>query len=660
MKKFSIYLAALSILAIMSSCDDFLNTAPGSQISEEDVYTSVANTELQIRSIYDLLGENRSYRKHLVSYLGVNTDIEMHTGSLAEANLPAPTGDRKTMAVYNMRSNDNKDGFMDTDGRDPYSRIYTGIERANLAIAGIEKYNGTTPTNAQMANLLGEALTWRSFFYNDLIKIWGDVPLRLKPVSSEDLYIGPSNRDEIYEQIIADLERAEELMAWPGQLSATQTVGRPNKAFVKGLKARVCLMYAGYSLRDNDDAITVYDTKKTYANSKIVRTVSDEKREELYTKARQACLDVINQSAGTKYTLSSSFEQIFKDQCNDVMTVGRESMFELNFRDGARGEYMSYLGFRHEFSMESSDAYATTQVKNEIGIVPSFFYDYNVADVRRNVTAQPYKWVDGRTELNSSPRNFYLAKWRPEWASRKVTSNDDGFNFCVMRYADILLMYAEADNELTAAPSSTALQALKDIRNRSISNATVASNVYLPVEGSPSTDEVVSIDALTKEQFFRAIVQERAYEFAGENIRKWDLMRWGMLSDKIDDAIINLGNLYAQDGRYADVPNILYWRNKDGNPLQMEIYGLNRGETDELQATGSTSTYDSKKEGQLAGVWFKKNTWITGSGSDNIPYLYETFRKSLYKRNPDQYQLFPIMQVIITNSQGKMTNKYDY
>ena len=94
-----------------------------------------------------------------------------------------------------------------------------------------------------MGQLLGEALTLRAVYYADLLKAWGDVVARFEPVSSETMYLAKSSRDVIYKQLIADLEEAAELVAWPNASNdRTSTTEGINKAFVKAFRARLCLV----------------------------------------------------------------------------------------------------------------------------------------------------------------------------------------------------------------------------------------------------------------------------------------------------------------------------------------------------------------------------------------------------------------------------------
>jgi starch-binding outer membrane protein, SusD/RagB family len=129
-----------------------------------------------------------------------------------------------------------------------WAMFYQGIERANIAIRGLRNH-GDVENNPQLAQLLGEVLTLRAVVYNDLIKGWGDVPARFEPVNAETVYLPRSDRDVIYKQLLADLEEAAELVAWPNETPMTRSTERVNKAFVKGLRARLALAAGGYGQR---------------------------------------------------------------------------------------------------------------------------------------------------------------------------------------------------------------------------------------------------------------------------------------------------------------------------------------------------------------------------------------------------------------------------
>ena len=315
--------------------------------------------------------------------------------------------DRSAIAVYQITAA-QADGWNDADAKDPWSRIYTAVEQCNLAVAGIRTYGSPAAGNT-MGQYLGEALTLRAFFYFELIKYWGDVPARFEPTNSGNIYLPRTKREEIYTQILSDLQEAITFLPWAGDAANLQTVERVSKGFAKGLRARIALSAAGYAQCPIGTAGVV---KETNAGSVIVRTASDERKAELYTIARDECLDIMNSQ---KHHLSGSFEQLFRDISDDVVTIGRDPIFEIPFSN-SRGQIMNYFGLRHD----NADKYCTTAgaSKGEVGVNATFFYDFNVKDKRRDVTIVPYRWIDGKQELKDIT-TLYLGKLRAEWRTNK-------------------------------------------------------------------------------------------------------------------------------------------------------------------------------------------------------------------------------------------------
>ena len=206
-----------------------------------------------------------------------------------------------------------------------------------------------------------------------------------------------------------------------------------------------------------------------------------------------------------------------------------------------------------------------------------------------------------------------------------------------MESADIVLMRAELENELNGA--SAAVPYLTKIRNRAFATSDRATEVTAYVAEA----------ALSKEKMFQAIVDERAYEFAGELIRKADLIRWGMLKSKMDEtknkmkAIVSLtdydskhpysqlsGHAYYKMSAYTWTRNGIETTEKDA---KLNLYGLNYGEMD-INPEGYTEFSDSKGE---ASTWIKDNAL-----EDVIDYLYV--------RDPDKYQYWPIFNVNLNDN----------
>jgi hypothetical protein len=207
--------------------------------------------------------------------------------------------------------------------------------------------------------------------------------------------------------------------------------------------------------------------------------------------------------------------------------------------------------------------------------------------------------------------------------SRFVTpSNDDGVNKMYMRFAEILLMAAETANELDGP--SAAAPYLKEIRKRAFDVS----------DWPEKVDDYV--DALTtKEAMFNAIVDEHKFELCGEFERKQALIRWNLLKTKLDETKASMFALRDRTGDYADVPATLYYKYEADNET-LDIYGLNRGETSD------------------PGSGYTSMTYVAAS------QLNDAKINSIYTNDPNTKQFWPIWQVFIEGSNGKLVNDYGY
>lgn len=587
------YLLAVVIASVLTACNDFLETPVKSTLDESVIFSTPDLARGAVDGIKVPFGETNSYRGRFLPWYGMNTDVEWFNASQT-------AGDNADLAVYNAKPiNAN----MNTENN-AWAQMYSGIERANLCIRGLRRYGNPTPDN-ELGNLLGEALTLRAVYYADLLKAWGDVPARFEPISLETIYLPKTSRDIIYKQLIADLGEAATLVPWPNETAATSTVERVNKAFVKGLRARLCLAASGFS-QYPDGIRRSTDSELSVAN--------------MYAIAYQECLDVIN--SGTA-KLEPLFETVFKKNNQDDIAAGGETLWEIPFSDG-RGRMLFTFAVRHATNNQHHANGANRG--GQAGPLPTVFYDFDVKDTRRDVTCVPYRY--GTADQSGFARQelvnlntWYFGKYRYEWMNRFVTStNDDGVNKLYMRYAEILLMAAETANELQGP--AAALPYLREIRERAFNAADWTEKVdnYLSTLG-------------TKEAMFAAIVDEHKFEFTGEMERKQALIRWNLLSTKINEAKTKMYALIDRTGEYADVPSILHYRYAADNE-SLEIYGLNRGENDPAPAG-----YDS-------------NFAWTNLTPEKV--------ESIYIQNPDSRQFWPIWQVFLSSSNGQLLNDYGY
>lgn len=589
----------LSILSLslvgVTSCD--LEAPSISALNESSVFAVYSLAEAEVMSIHVSFGETNSYRGRFLPYYGVNTDVEV--GNSPE--LSSATSDKQSLWNYNTLPNN---GQMNTDNN-AYAKFYEGIERANLAIQGLRAH-GDIENKPDMAQLLGEALTLRAVIYNDLIKAWGDVPARFEPNGPENVYLPRTSRDVIYKQLLADLLEAEDYCYWPNENNITKTTERVSKAFVKGLRARIALYAGGYGLRGDG-----------YRRSKDPELAP----EKMYQIAKEECEDIINQGCNTL----GEFKDNFIKLCEDNVTAGGESLWEIPFSEG-RGRVLYTWGVKHQ----AKDQYTQQAQGGVNGPIATLYYDYDEDDIRRDITCVPYEWskelVNGKAHVQLRAQNKWcFGKLRYEWMKRIVTStNDDGVNWQYMRLADVYLMAAEAINELDGP--SAAWKYMEPVLNRVLPAAKVS---------ALKTQYTVS-----KTAFFNGIVDQRAFEFAGEALRKCDLVRWGNIDTKMAEAKAKLQDLQKRQGNYAGYPDKVYINNSEDKD-NIEIYGLNKGEDDS----------DKIKELKDAG-WDSKNWFESTSGY----VLTDDYINGLYVVTPSTHCLWPIWQTFIDASNNMLNN----
>lgn len=581
---------------LLHSCQelnkDFLESPVQSSLEESVIFSTLDLAKGAIDGIKEPMGQTNSYRGRFIPFYGFNTDTEWHYNS---TKLNDASGD---LCVYNAQANNTRMN----SSNNAWAMMYKGIERANICIRGIRAF-GNPSENSDFGQLLGEALTLRAIYYADLMKAWGDVPARFEPISSASLYLAKSSRDVVYKQIIEDLKEASTLVAWPGETTATQSVERINKAFVKAFRARLAMVASGF--QQYPDGIR-RSTDSELSVAKMYKIALDEAR------------DVINSG---KASLEPTFEALWRKYNEENLTAGAESLWEIPFAAG-RGRVLFSFAVRHT----AADQHTGQGRGGSAGLLPTVFYDFKENDMRRDVTCVPYRFgtpVNGiAQQILIGSDTWYFGKYRYEWMDRYVTStNDDGVNKIYMRYAEVLLIAAEAANELQG--HSAAAPYLKQIRNRAFDAA----------DRPLMVDNYVSAIG-SKEDMLTAIISEHKFEFAGEMERKQALIRWNLLGTNLAEAKQKMTDLKNREGEYADVPTTLYYKYEADNET-LDIYGLNRGEI-----TNPGSDYSSFGWNNL--------------DDEQINSLYTT------GVNPDDKQFWPIWQVFIDGSNGFLVNDYGY
>jgi hypothetical protein len=215
---------------------------------------------------------------------------------------------------------------------------------------------------------------------------------------------------------------------------------------------------------------------------------------------------------------------------------------------------------------------------------------------------------------------------------RTYSSNEDGVDMPVLRYTDILLMFAEA-----AIGSK---------------EGNAPSELY-GISAQTCFDRVRARAGLgSKPLSFEAIVDERAFEFCGENIRKYDLMRWGLLKEKLEKAQADVYDLQNNTGDYAGRPDTVWFHFT---------------QNDDYAKSGAAFVFDKfvglDKDAVRPAEYNKDNGWVAKSffTKDDVPCITET-KWYLYAPGADidMHQYWPIFDVNISASNGTLWNDYAY
>lgn len=526
-KPLIIYSMSFLLIAFTTiSCDRFLDAENISNTNEEQQFSSTSKTYMALIGVYNQLIGDDGYGQRLNLYYSMSGDDFRTSGDYS-------CNDRRGISTFGPCSSN-------PELNKPFLKLYSGIERANLCIKNIplsEVYQTGSEADKELMNrYYGEALTLRAQFYYDLIKNWGDVPFQTAPSSElETVFLAKTDRDIIYDRILDDLKTASNYIPWRSKAGVTNV--RITKAAVKGLRARIALARAGYSLRKNPKI--------------MARGANPEK---YYQIAHDECLDIINSG---EHGLNANFESVFRALHNNSEDATHEVIFSVG-AFGGNSKTDSKIGYYN--GMKHDDA-SSWKGGGGILALPIYFYEFSKYDLRRDVTLGVFK-------INGSDKAELLAgllwtdgKYRKSWTNITGTSQNLAIDWPMIRYSDILLMFAEASNELNGGASSVAINALMDVRKRAYTG-------NIDQVGTVPTD---------KAGFFNAIVLERLLEFGSEGLRKYDLIRWNLLANKIAESKIKLNQYLSGTGQYANVPSYIYYKASNYNPTktaQESLYAI--------------------------------------------------------------------------------------
>lgn len=485
-KLFSLYIL---IFFSMSSCKKILDVKPTDSLNDQAYFQTEAHLESAIAGVYDIL---QFYGGTQLATFFYDADEGFARGASA-----------------GTRANDLTPS--DANVSLTWTTFYTGINRANVLLQNVDNNNGISPSFRD--RIRGEALFLRSYYYFMLVQHFGGVPLIIVPVSSvNETDVPRATAKEIYEQIITDLKTAEGLVP---TITALGFGGRISKSAVRGILARVCLHMAGNPVKD----------------------VSK------YKEARDWAKMVMDDPA---HSLNPTFSEIFINYAQDKYDI-KESIWEVEFW-GNRTDAYTETGWVGYVNGPSSTNTATGLGFGGVQVTANYYFKFNAADLRRdwniaNFTYNPTGPVGAKTPITTTTRasiyNRYTAKFRREHEIMARNGANTPQNYPMLRYSDILLMFAEAENEVNNGPTPAAYTAINLVRKRAFGK-------LLPGATNPNQFDLAN---LNHDTFFKELIDERSRELGYELLRKFDLIRWGIYISTMQ----NIANEIA-----VDVPTAYY------------------------------------------------------------------------------------------------------
>ena len=645
----------VGIVATTSCTDEFLDQTSPSEMTDETVWNSTYYTSLRINKLYaGMVDGDRTYDQDITIKWGLNSDVELVDGLGSNA-----TNSTHYRGVGNYNASPAFSNFSNS-----WDDMYAIIEDANLNIEGIRGSSLlSTSDSTTMKRYLGESLTIRAMIYFDLLRYFGDIPLKLESSRSDlsNAYTGKTDRDAIMDTLMIDLEEAINYLPWADDVSG-YTTERVTKGYAHGLLAQIALTRAGWAIRE--EAKSGYETATDYSDPVYPTQRPDtDTRKSLYEKALEHLSAII--SNGVHQLNPSFYDEWYLLNQLTLDQSYHENIFEIPMGLGDSGE----LGYTVGVRMNGTNTlYGYSNSSGVMKVTAMLFYSYDPADTRRDITCSPIQIVQSGSQtveemLGNTPFAIYVGKWDPRmmsdtWKSQNLVATAKqgyGINPVKLRYSQVLLYYAEVMNELAGSPDArydgdagiTAREALAQVHNRAFDLADLTeAQAYI---NNISSD---------KDSFFDAIVQENAWELAGEGMRKWDLIRWNLLVPKIKESK-ELYLQYLQDGTFKET---VYFNYSDSAKTQIDMSSIT-WYTDPADITasdydGSESSYGSSDITDTNDTQVYTNLPSISSGL--VGSSIESLGISGTEPSVVNRYLMPIGSTTISASNGTLQNSYGY
>lgn len=460
MKKITRYIF-ISALLVASACSDFLDEELQGTYTTESFYKTEQHAQLALTGVYSV-----------ASFVSTNNSLWVF-GDVAsdDAIKGGNPGDQSEIEFIDQFTYSRNSGVLEKI----WGHYYEGITRANYLLY----YGKDIEMDEELrARILGEAKFLRAYFYFNLVNIFGEIPLKTLPPLNVDLInIGTSPVADIYEQIEKDLLEAKDVL--PEKYTGLSVRGRATKGAAFGLLAKARIYQQNWS-----GALAAIDSLEDTG---------------LY-----------------------SLQQVYKNNFLDSTQNNSESIFEIQHVSGLQPRQGNYL---NQYFTASKDGGYFFNVPVDDFVEEFEITAGDVVDPRLDYTVgrEGERWINGEVfNPTWSPTGFLQRKHLQPLREQPIVG-DGGLNYVYLRYADILLMKAEALNELNQV--ALALVPLNEVRKRA--RESYLYDVDLPGSGVVPANLLPDVVSVNQNDVRTAIRHERRVELGFEFHRFFDLMRYG-------------------------------------------------------------------------------------------------------------------------------------
>lgn len=452
---------SLTGMLVLSACGDFLTEDPETFYSETQVYATEEGVETAINGLYSAFYDPAYYGS---SWHGLLMPLSGKFWSNQAANRDATSLNCTPINTWLIRL---------------WPQMFATVNVSNVLIENLEQ-NEAALSNKDFA--LGQAHFIRALTYFDLVRLFGGVPIRTKPTSAEDLHASRASKVEVYDLIIADLEKAKQMLPEPGEYRSE----RPTKIVASAFLARVYMTMAGEDGGDNN----------------------------LWNDAYQEAIAVYNSGM---YQLTPTFAELFESGNENTV----ESIFEIQYghTGGIRNSDMPrlYTPSKSTFVPASFATFGRIRPNKET-------YDDHLNQyqddprIAATFIADEYESSNGTIQTiypkRTTGKQAYTAVRK--WLDPTYNGTTSSRNYILFRYADLLLMLAEIENELNGPAG--AYQYVNAVLTRARDT---------DGDGMSDSAQPADWDGMGQEEFRERIMQERRYELLSEGQDWFDTRRRG-------------------------------------------------------------------------------------------------------------------------------------